>query len=271
MTARDYGPLEPYFSGERLYGDDFSPEQIREWYEDEKEGYAGLVGEARSTYAYAYHAMNEVHGFRFLPERRFPRALGIGSAYGDELAPIADRLDEIVILEPSGSFAKNDIAGVRARWVEPQADGTLPFGDGSFDLITCLGVLHHIPNVTHVVREIHRCLSPDGWVLMREPVVSMGDWRRPRPGLTRRERGIPIYIFRSILAEAGFRIVREAPCVFPLVPKLWHVFGREAFNSKFGTRLDGALSKILRPNLRYHADTFVRKFRPVAVYCVLTR
>jgi SAM-dependent methyltransferase len=271
MTSNESDPLAPYFSGERLYGDEFSLQQIREWYEAEKEGYADLGAKDSAVYTYAYHAFNALHGFRYLPERRFSRALGIGSAYGDEFAPIADRVDEVTILEPSDAFVKDDVHGIPARWVKPGTDGTLPFEDHSFDLVTCLGVLHHIPNVTHVVNEIHRCMRPDGWALVREPVVSMGDWRHPRPGLTKRERGIPVSIFRDTLRDAGFHVVHEAPCVFPLVPKLWHVFGREAFNSRLGTRLDGVLSRILRPNLRYHADTFGKKFRPVAVYCVLTR
>jgi len=271
MTGAEFGPLEPYFSGQRLYGDDFSEEEIREWYEDEKEGYASLGAKDRTTYRYAYHSLNAVHGFRYLPERRFARALGLGSAYGDEFAPIADRIDEVTILEPSDSFVKDDVQGISARWVKPAADGTLPFADHSFDLLTCLGVLHHIPNVTYVVNEIHRCVRPNGWALMREPVVSMGDWRYPRPGLTKRERGIPLGIFRDTLVEAGFRIAHEAPCIFPLVPKLWHVFGREAFNSGLGTRLDAVLSRMLRRNLRYHSESFVRKFRPVSVYWVLTR
>jgi len=265
------GDLAPYFAGERLYGDDFSPEQIREWYEDEREGYANLGAKDSASYGYAYHTLNAVHGFRYLPERRFSRALGMGSAYGDEFAPLVDRVDEITILEPSDSFVGDDVHGIPARWVKPAVDGTLPFEDSSFDLVTCLGVLHHIPNVTHVVNEIHRCMRPDGWALLREPVVSMGDWRHPRPGLTKRERGIPLGVLRHMLAEAGFHVVHEAPCVFPLVPKLWHVFGREAFNSNLGTWLDSVLSRMLRPNLRYHANTFAKKFRPVAVYCVLSR
>lgn len=271
MTRTDYGVLEPYFAGRKLYGDDFSPDQIAVWYADEQEGYANLVARGRSDYEYAYHSLNRLHGFRHMPARRFRRALGIGSAYGEEFAPIADRVDEVTILEPSDTFTGNDVHGIPARWLRPRVDGTLPFQDGHFDLITCLGVLHHVPNVTHVVREMHRCMSPDGWALVREPVISMGDWRRPRPGLTKRERGIPSDIFRGILASAGFRIVHASPCVFPLVPKIWHAFGREAFNSDFATRLDSVLSRLLRPNRKYHADTFVKKFRPVAVYLVLTR
>lgn len=271
LEGSDFGPLEPYFSGRRLYGNDFSEEQIREWYEDEREGYADLGAKDAGAYEYVYHALNEQHGFRHLPDRSFSRVLGIGSAYGDEFAPIADRIDEVTILEPSESFVRDEVHGKPARWVKPVAGGTLPFADCSFDLVTCLGVLHHIPNVTHVVNEIHRCMRPDGWALVREPVVSMGDWRRPRAGLTSRERGIPLAILRDTLVGAGFRVVHEAPCVFPPVQKLWHAFGREAFNSGIGARLDAVLSRALRSNLSYHADSFMKRFRPVAVYCVLTR
>ena len=48
-------------------------------------------------------------------------------------------------------------------------------------------------------------------------------------------------------------------------------FRNQAGEVNFGTRLDRVLSRMLTPNLRYHADTLVKKSRPVAVYCVLTR
>ena len=175
LERSDFGSLEPYFAGRRLYGDDFTVEQIREWYEDEKEGYANLGAKDAGAYEYAYHALNERHGFRHLPERPLSRVLGIGSAYGDEFVPIADRIGEVTILEPSDSFVRHEVHGKPARWVKPEVDGTLPFADGSFDLVTCLGVLHHIPNVTHVVHEMHLSPRTDGWALVREPVVSMGD------------------------------------------------------------------------------------------------
>lgn len=264
--------LDRYFSGDRLYGDDFSPEEIGAWYEDEREGYANLGAKRTESYTYAYHALNALHGFRHLPDRRFSRALGLGSAYGDEYAPIADRVEQVTILEPSDAFVRDSVHGLPARYVRPSVDGTLPFPDRTFDLVTCLGVLHHIPNVTHVVREMYRCLRPGGFALVREPVISMGDWRHPRRGLTRRERGIPLPLFRGILAGAGFEVRREALCVVPLIPYAWHLFGREAFNSPLATRIDQLCSRLLAWNLRYHATSLARrKLRPVAAYYVLTR
>lgn len=39
-----------YLNGHRLYGDDFAPEQIAAWFEQECEGYAGLGAADRTTY-----------------------------------------------------------------------------------------------------------------------------------------------------------------------------------------------------------------------------
>lgn len=34
--------MKEYFNGEKLYGDDFSFDEIKTWYEEESEGYANL-------------------------------------------------------------------------------------------------------------------------------------------------------------------------------------------------------------------------------------
>ncbi len=63
--------MSVYFSGEKLYGDDFSPEELNEWYEAETEGYAHIDTSDRGEYVYKYHAMNTELFFRYLPDRRF--------------------------------------------------------------------------------------------------------------------------------------------------------------------------------------------------------
>ncbi len=263
--------LTLYFSGEKLYGDDFTPDQIQAWHDDEKEAYADLGAKDESCYQYVYHALNTVHGFRHLPARPFAHALGCGSAYGDEFQPILDRLEQITILEPSDAFDRGHLGGVPVAYVKPRADGMLPFEDETFDLVTCLGVLHHIPNVSDIVREIHRCLKPGGYALIREPVISMGDWRKPRHGLTKHERGIPLPLFREIIEKAGFTTVRETLCMFPLMPKLWQIIDKPAYNSTLATYADWLSSRLLRWNLRYHATSMPQKFRPTNVYYVLTK
>lgn len=263
--------LEQYFMGEKLYGDDFTLSEIEDWYNDEKEGYANLGPKEKAKYSYSYHALNVQNGFKYIKGRKFEHVLGVGSAYGDEFLPIVDQINKLTITDPSDAFVVDSVHGIPCEYIKPSIDGSLPFDDNTFDLISCLGVLHHIPNVTTVVNEFYRCLSKEGILMLREPVISMGDWRNPRIGLTKRERGIPIDILEKIATEAGFKVVKSTPCMFPVIPKLYNKLGVAAYNSNIATFFDRHLSKLFKFNLRYHAKSFLDKFRPTSVYLVLMK
>jgi SAM-dependent methyltransferase len=242
--------------GEKLYGDDFMPEEIDAWFRDEQEGYYNLGAKDRASYRYLHHALDWMHGFSVLPRKSFQHVLGIGSAYGDEFLPIASGAGRITILEPSEGFVVKDIRGTSVEYVKPAPNARMPFADSSFDLITCLSVLHHIPNVSAVIGEVFRCLEPGGFALIREPVVSMGDWRRPRKGLTSRERGIPLPLLRKMISQAGFHVLRESACVF---------------NSRFWTYADAVVSRFPVWPERYHATRWFHKLRPAAAFFVLEK
>jgi len=263
--------ISRYFSGKQLYGDDFSLEDIRKWYDDEKEGYANLGAKNKGNYTYAYHELNSLHAYKYLKNKKFKNVLGFGSAYGDELLPIINTIERITIIDPSESFENNRIGNIECQYVKPEVTGLLPFESNSYDLITCLGVLHHIPNVSTVIAEMYRCLSNGGALVLREPIISMGDWRKKRWGLTKRERGIPIKIFREIINNAGFSIDKESLCVFPGIPKICNKLGIIAYNSRIITSLDSIICKLFSWNLRYHAESVLQKFRPNAVFYVLQK
>jgi SAM-dependent methyltransferase len=264
--------MNGFLRGERIYGDDFGIDEIQKWFDDEREGYAELYGEVSLTYE--YEALNRFHGFGRIPSNgRLCDLLSIGGAYGDELLPatsVATR--RIAIVEPSEALRRNDLNGLPVEYAQPQADGKLPFDDDSFDLVTCFGTLHHIPNVTAVLGEMHRCVRAGGLALVREPITSMGDWRSPRVGLTKRERGIPVKLFRAAILKAGFEIKRERLCMFSLSRRLGFLApGGHVYNSPFLVRIDAAVCKAFSWNTRYHRTTIPQKLGPTCIAFLLRK
>lgn len=271
-SSEDETGMEVYFSGRKLYGNDFSQDQIDAWFADEADGYFNLTqSDGSRGYVYGYHALNRKHGFSRLPQKRFAHVLGVGSAYGEELKPILACCDRVSILEPSDGFNSTELNGVPINYVKPVASGDVPFGSNSLDLITCLGVLHHIPNVSKVVSEFYRVLKPEGYVVLREPIISMGDWRKPRTGLTKRERGIPLPVLRGFIEQSGFRVTSERKCMFSLTSRLRHAVPGPVFNNAAIVSLDAALSALpIWPRV-YHARNALQKLRPTSVYYVLQK
>lgn len=50
--------LDEYLQGKKLYGDDFSPDEIEQWFKDEEEAYADLGAKDRPKNYYGAHALN---------------------------------------------------------------------------------------------------------------------------------------------------------------------------------------------------------------------
>ncbi len=264
-----------FFSGEVLYGDDFTLPQIEEWYRDEQEAFTNLyVRPQQETYRYPYHALDIYHAYRHLPPNiPIGHALGIGSATGDEFLPISNLLQQITILEPSSLYeTQHNIGGIPARWVKPEVSGDILFPDQTFDLITCFSVLHHIPNVSFVIEECERVLKPGGFLLIREPITSMGDWRFPRKGVTKRERGIPLKYFHEVLSKTGLRIVYTHPCNFPVIEVGVRKFlGTLPYRSMFWTRLDALISMMFFSNYHYHRTNLIQKLASRTICFVLMK
>ena len=273
----DETKVERALRGEILFGDDFSTEEITQWFEDEREGYFNLYHgtdkpEAPQNLTYEYAELAEQHCFKWLPMRRFAHALGIGSAHGAELKPILARCKSITVLEPSDGFASTLIDGKPVKYIQPLPSGLMPFSSAAFDIIVCFSVLHHIPNVSTVISEMFRVLEPGGFVLLREPTHSMGDWRRPRRGLTKRERGIPLAILRKIISDVGFTIERETSCMFSLMSRLSPLLGgRSVWTSKAIVKADRAICALPIWPRKYGAERAWHKIRPTAVSFVIKK
>ncbi len=264
-----------YLKGEKLIGDDFNLAQIEEWYKDEAEAYADLGSNKKEEYVYEYHNINIVHGFSKIDQKKvFDKVLGIGAAYGNEFEPIAGRIKELHILEPSEQLVSTEIFGLKPIYKKPSVDGTIDYPDNTFDLITCFGVLHHIPNISHVLLELNRILKPGGQLLVREPIISMGDWNGPRKGLTKRERGIPVKIYKNIIAKIGFEVKSSSYCFAlssVLDRKIGHLLKKPIHSYLGYVYFDKFFSNLFAWNLRYHATKPYQRIAPQNIYFVLQK
>lgn len=271
MNFRDSNYFDSCISGASIYGDDFTPDEIKAWYESEREGYANLGANKKDEYLYEYQALNDFHFFSRLPKLAGNKLLGIGSAWGHELIPVADRFNEIVILDPSDQFDVKKVGNTPVKYQHPNPTGVMDFPDSEFDAATSFGVMHHIPNVRYVLGELYRVLKPGGVLLLREPIVSMGDWRQTRSGLTSNERGLPYKLLRKIVSDCGFLAVRDRVCDFSLTPRLARLFKVHAYNSYRVVRLDAMFSKAFAWNQHYHPTSLLQKLQPTSCAMILQK
>jgi len=266
--------MNKYLSGTELYGDDFSVNEIKKWYDEETEAYANLGSNDESNYKYYYHELNKIHGFNKLPDQKFKDVLGFGSAYGHEFEPILKRIEKLTIIEPSDQLTSNKIGGIVPEYVKPTIKGLLPFEDDRFDLITCFGTLHHIPNVSDVLKEMLRVLKPDGFLLVREPIISMGDWKTPRKGLTKNERGIPVPIFDKLFSPSNLNVISKSYC-FTATSFLQRMINRFSntiiYKHKAYIYIDKWISSLFKWNVRYHATSMMQRIAPFSIFYIVKK
>jgi len=256
--------------GLRLHGEALDDAALAAWFADEEEGYALLPAadaEGRSS-----GEVNRFHAFRFLGERRFERCLALGAASGREYEPLADRVARFVAIEPGRRFWRETIAGAPAEYRAPTLRGAIDLPDASCDLAGSFGVLHHVPNVSEVLAELARVLAPGGMLLIREPVSSLGDFRRPRPGLTRNERGIPPALMDRMLAEAGFSVRACRFVDFPGGDALARRLGiARPWDNRWFLRFDHLVGRLTAWNARYWRPRLIDKLAPRAAYWIAER
>ena len=233
-------PVPDELLGLQLHGDGLDDAGLRAWFADEQDGYADLVapGDADDDVASLGYA-NRFHAFRWLGSRTFERCLALGPASGREYAPLAGRVGSFLAIEPGRRFWRPTIAGSPAEYRLPTLRGTIDLPDGACDLAGSFGVLHHIPNVAEVLAELARVLRLGAPFVLREPIVSLGDFRQPRPGLTRNERGIPHRMMDELLRDAGFVVRAKRFVNFPGTREIpWRLGLAGAWDNPVVVRLD---------------------------------
>jgi SAM-dependent methyltransferase len=84
---------------------------------------------------------------------------------------------------------------------------SLPFADGSFDLVLGHAVLHHLPNLRRAFAEFHRVLRPGGRIVFAVEPSRVGDAIAAAP-----KRGA------GVVAPVWRRLLRVAPAPPPAPP-----------------------------------------------------
>lgn len=272
MSEKILPPIgDRHLSGESLYGDDFEGEEILSWFEHEKSGYYNLYNDEGqdAEIDYPYEFINNFHAFSKLKGKSFETCLVLCCAEGDDVKPLAPQVEKFIAIEPAKEWWRDSIGGKQATYMMPESSGRIPLEDGSVNLVISLGVLHHIPNVSYVLEEIHRKLSVGGYFVAREPISSMGDFRSPRNGCTKYERGIPIKYFQKRLRELGYTDIVISPVMFsPLIQVLKRTSSSSIPRSRTTARIDAILSRAFAFNDVYFRNTVWKKFAPGACFII---
>jgi SAM-dependent methyltransferase len=92
----------------------------------------------------------------------------------------------------------------RARFVELEPDGPLPFVDGEFDLVLCAETIEHVRDVQLLLSEARRVLGPGGTLALTTP-AHRALMRAPHP-LSPHLRFFTRRSLRGLLGELGFEV-----------------------------------------------------------------
>lgn len=253
-----------------LYGDNFDLPEIEKWYSEEENGYSNLGYIDSETAFYPYHLSNEMFGWSRI-QSGLGDALSLGGAFAAEYELVARNVASLTVIEPGKKFWRGEAYGLKLNYVMPSVDGSIAFPDKSFDTITVFGVLHHIPNVSYVFSELARVLKDGGALLVREPIISMGDWSNPRPGLTKNERGIPLEMLVRIGTGNNLKVISKVVTGFPPAQKACSVLHLDFWESRLLLRLDAILCKLFLWNYKYHRKTILDRFSPSNAFLVFRK
>jgi SAM-dependent methyltransferase len=124
-----------------------------------------------------YALSNRIHGYE---NAQGLRVLDVGCGNGYVLSRYARHGAEVAGVDLTATAReltarRFEIEGLTCDVRATDGD-SLPFGDGHFDIVCSMGVLHHIEDPAPMVREIHRVLRPGGQLIMM--LYYTNSWKR---------------------------------------------------------------------------------------------
>lgn len=116
---------------------------------------------------------------------------------------------EQAIATANSLAAQRDLAQ-RAKFEVADATTQLPFADASFDAITCIDAINHLPNRPMIVADWARMLKPGGRVLFTDPITVTGPLTNAEIAV-RSSIGfflfVPLGYDERVIAQSGLRLL----------------------------------------------------------------
>jgi SAM-dependent methyltransferase len=80
-------------------------------------------------------------------------------------------------INPTPGYESVDLHG---GWIAADLNERLPFGDGEVGVFRAHEALEHLRAPIHTMKELHRCLAPQGWLLSQTPSTDgRGEFQDP--------------------------------------------------------------------------------------------
>ncbi len=175
---------------------------------------------------------------RALAGERLGRVLDLGCGDGTFAARLATGGARVTGLDPAPTaLARARAAHPELELVAPAADGSLPFGDGAFDVVTCVNVLQHVADTQTLLSEARRVLAGGGLLAVAVPfhgrlrnvLVALRSFERHYDPLAPELRFYTARSLRALLRDLGFeRVAVSAHGGAPLLRETLVALGRRA-------------------------------------------
>ena len=116
---------------------------------------------------------------------------------------------EQAVVTANALAAQRGLAG-RCEFRVMDATQALPLSDASFDAITCIDAINHLPDRRRVIAEWARLMKPEGRLLFTDPIVITGPLSNAEIAI-RSSAGfyllVPQGYDEQVLAQCGLRLV----------------------------------------------------------------